>query len=373
MELRHDLQQWISVLKHEYSKSVSSSQELGQAESEALLMELRSLDCSLFKLLSLWFAPGTLNIDRVTYDATPASVIEIIAKHEAVHPVTSLEDLKRRLETDRRVFGLFHPLLRETRFNPVAVVHCSLLQNIPAIMPDVHKKNEKTELRAPSVAAFYSISNLQWLSLAGIGLGEYLIKNAISLLQSEFHGDIKTYCTLSPLPGFRSWLQATLSGTGKFSLSEPSSLLDVNAEGGDLATARHLMESLAQHLNCPIDECLVKLEKRLDASGPNNWKDQPEIVRAVLRQLAARYVLLEKHRNKPLDAVARFHVGNGAQLYRINVGADLSAKGWRNSFGCMVNYRYLLEDLHQNRIRFEEYQEIPTSPELRKQIIGWSR
>jgi malonyl-CoA decarboxylase len=87
-----------------------------------------------------------------------------------------------------------------------------------------------------------------------------------------------------------------------------------------------------------------------------------------MRQLAARYLLLEKHRNKPLDAVARFHIGNGAQLYRVNVGADLSSKGWRNSFGCMVNYRYVLDDIHQNQIKHERSNDIPIGDELREQI-----
>jgi malonyl-CoA decarboxylase len=231
-------------------------------------------------------------------------------------------------------------------------------------MPEVHKEHEIKD-HSPSVAAFYSISNLQPLSLAGIGLGEYLIKKAVAELQAEFHGDIETYCTLSPLPDFRSWLKATVSGTGKFALHESSSLLTVQT-GRDSASASQLLDSLALHLNCPTDRCLVKLVERLDEAGPNNWKDQPEIVYAVVRQLAARYLLLEKHRSKPLDSVARFHIGNGAELYRINVGADLSSKGWRNSYGCMVNYRYVLEDLHRNRIRFEESYGIQTSAEFHK-------
>jgi malonyl-CoA decarboxylase len=371
MELRSDLQQWMKVVKGQRSttQAASSDEAAVDGDLDALYKELLQLDLSLSDFLALWFAPGMLYIDRVTYDATPASVIETIAKHEAVHPVTDLDDLKRRLASDRRVFGLFHSLLDKSRFNPVVVLHCSLLQDVPAHMSDLHDKAFTSE-QNPMVAAFYSISNLQSQSLAGIGLGEYLIKQAVALLQSEFHGGIETYCTLSPLPGFRSWLQSTVFATGKFAMGDPHRLLQILRHDEDNANpSQHgLVEALAQHLKCTTDECLVRLVEMLTETGHERWNEQPEVVRSAMHRLAARYLLIEKHRNKPLDAVARFHIGNGAELYRINVGADLTPKGWRQSFGCMVNYRYVLEDVHENQRAFEQSHRVATSDDLEREL-----
>jgi malonyl-CoA decarboxylase len=373
MELRSDLQQWIKVVKGQRSTThaASSAEAINDGDLDTLYKELLQLDLSLSDFLELWFAPGMLHIDRVTYDGTPASVIETIAKHEAVHPVTDLDDLKRRLASDRRVFGLFHSLLDKSRFNPVVVLHCSLLQNVPSRMPDLHDKTSASQ-HVPLVAAFYSISNLQSQSLAGIGLGEYLIKQAVALLQSEFHGAIETYCTLSPLPGFRSWLQSAVCAKGKFAIGDPHRLLRIaRHEDEDTANAppHDLVEALARHLKCPTDECLVRLLKMLNETGHERWNEQPEVVRSVMHTLAARYLLIEKHRNKPLDAVARFHVGNGAEVYRINVGADLTPKGWRKSFGCMVNYRYVLEDVHENQREFEQSHRVATSDDLERVLL----
>jgi malonyl-CoA decarboxylase len=372
MELRSDLQQWIKVVKGQRSTThtASSAEAINDGDLDTLYKELLQLDLSLSDFLELWFAPGMLHIDRVTYDGTPASVIETIAKHEAVHPVTDLDDLKRRLASGRRVFGLFHSLLDKSRFNPVVVLHCSLLQDVPARMPDLHDKTSASQ-HVPLVVAFYSISNLQSQSLVGIGLGEYLIKQAVALLQSEFHGGIETYCTLSPLPGFRSWLQSAVCAKGKFAIGDPHRLLRI-ARHDDEDTAnpppQDQVEALARHLKCPTDECLVRLVKMLNDTGHERWNEQPEVVRSVMHTLAARYLLLEKHRNKPLDAVARFHVGNGAEVYRINVGADLTPKGWRQSFGCMVNYRYVLEDVHGNQREFEQSHHVATSDDLEREL-----
>jgi malonyl-CoA decarboxylase len=371
MELRSDLRQWMAVLKGQRSATHagSSADAISDGDLDALYKELIQLDFSLSDFLALWFAPGMLCIDRVTYDATPASVIETIAKHEAVHPVTDLNDLKRRLASDRRVFGLFHSQLDKSRFNPVVVLHCSLLVEVPARMSDLHDETY-TSQQEPTVATFYSISNLQSHSLAGIGLGEYLIKQAVARLQSEFHGGIKTYCTLSPLPGFRSWLQSTVCATGKFALGDPHRLLQVAGYDKDSASQppNDLVEALAQHLECLTEVCLVRLVEMLNETGPERWNEQPEVVRSAMQTLAARYLLSEKHRNKPLDAVARFHIGNGAEVYRINAGADLLPKGWRQSFGCMVNYRYVLEDVHENQREFEQSHRVATSGVLEREL-----
>jgi hypothetical protein len=204
----------------------------------------------------------------------------------------------------------------------------------------------------PRVATFYSISNLQSSALTGIGLGEYLIKEAVALLQAELVS-LDTFVTLSPMPGFRQWLEGVVHARGKFAQSSH-----------ELVSSSTLVESLARYLECPVSQALVTLVDRLASHQPHCWKNQPAIVHQVLERLAARYLVHEKHRRKPLDQVARFHVSNGAQMFRINVGADLTTKGWRNSLGCMVNYRYLLSEVAPNQARYEQDYTLPLSEHI---------
>jgi malonyl-CoA decarboxylase len=333
VSLREDLRQWIP--------SITSSNE-----HDLLQPQLKQLDSHLLQLLSTWFSPGMLEIRRITYESTPASIIETIAIREAVHAMKSLDDLRTRLGSGRRVFALFHPLLPD---QPLVILHVSLQDEIPASMTPVLESSEE-EGAHPSVATFYSISSLQ-PGLAGVGLGEYLIKEAVQLLQQELPG-VYTFVTLSPLPRFRRWLEERCINTsGKFAST-------------DLIESKDL-QKLAAHLDCPPEQVLSLLVARLKAQGPANISlnqddsDGDAWMEPILVKLAARYLLLEKHRRKPLDGVARFHVGNGAQVFRINWAADLSRKGWLNSFGVMVNYRYELETVQENQAKYEADYHIP--------------
>ena len=331
-------------------------------DQEPLLLErcLKQLDHYLVQTFATWYAPGMLEIQRITYDTTPASIIETIAKHEAVHPVQSLEDLRRRLGPRRRVFGLFHPLLASSS-NPLVVLHVSLQQEIPGTMDQVHHLSCSTN--QPRVATFYSISNLQSLALAGVGLGEYLIKEAVRQLQNELPS-LETFVTLSPLPGFRKWLDGTVHASGKFSQT-PRDLLLSAKDGGK--ASEDLVVRLGQYLECNNElTVLAALMDRLDAQGPQSWKHQPDVVVEALERLAARYVVLEKHRMRPLDPVARFHISNGAHVHRVCVGADLTPKGWRTGWGCMVNYQYHLDEVAHNQARYEEDYTLPYSDHVRE-------
>lgn len=298
---------------------------------------LKQLDRHLQTLLAHWLVPGLLRMERIAYDTTPAAVIETIAKHEAVHPMQSLDDLRQRLGPDRRVFGLFHPL---TENQPLVVLYVSLQPNIPASMTQVHQSSPEQA----TVAVFYSISNLQ-PALAGIGLGEYLIKQAVERLRQEWPA-LRTFVTLSPIPRFRKWLEASVQATGKF------------APDNDLL-AVPWREKLAAALGCSVDQALSQFVAHLAVHGPQSVALDESLVEEVLKRLAARYLLEEKHRRKPLDAVERFHVGNGAELYAIQPSADMSAKGWRNSFGVMVNYRYQLDEMASNQAQYETDYTIP--------------
>jgi malonyl-CoA decarboxylase len=331
VSLREDLRQWIP--------SIPSSND------GHLLPQLKQLDSHLLQLLKTWFSPGMLEIRRITYETTPASIIETIAVREAVHPMQSLDDLRTRLGSGRRVFALFHPLLPE---QPLVILHVSLQDEIPASMTPVLESSEEGDVHHPSVATFYSISSLQ-PGLAGVGLGEYLIKETVQLLRHELPG-VHTFVTLSPLPRFRRWLEERCINTsGKFASTD--------------LIAQDDLQELTQHLGCPPEQVLSLLLERLKTKGPVDIVLQEDgddaWMEPILVKLAARYLLREKHRRKPLDGVARFHVGNGAQVFRINWAADLSRKGWHNSFGVMVNYRYDLETIQENQAQYEADYQIP--------------
>lgn len=330
VSLREDLRQWIP--------SIPSNDDLLQPQ-------LKQLDSHLLQLLSTWFSPGMVEIRRITYETTSASIIETIAVREAVHPMKSLDDLRTRLGSGRRVFALFHPLLPD---QPLVILHVWLQEEIPSSMTPVLEPSSHYEgAHHPSVATFYSISSLQ-PGLAGVGLGEYLIKEAVQLLRQELPG-VHTFVTLSPLPRFRRWLEERCINTsGKFAST-------------DLIESKDLKE-VAAHLGCPPEQVLSLLLERLKTKGPADIvlkHDGDAWMEPILVKLAARYLLREKHRRKPLDGVARFHVGNGAQVFRINWAADLSRKGWLNSFGVMANYRYDLDTVQENQAKYEADYYIP--------------
>ncbi len=278
---------------------------------------------------------------RITYEHTSAAIIETIATKEAVHPMRSLEDLKLRLSANRRVFCLFHPLLPDV---PLVFVHVALLDEVPSSMNQVLEVSceQETYSNGRSVAAFYSISNAQ-SGLAGVGLGEYLIKDAVRLLQAEFP-QMTTFCTLSPIPHFRRWM------TERITLNQRNSL------AGDQILSNEDALLVAEALGCsPNDaphQLLAELEK-----GPVAVRHQ--VLKPILLRVAARYICLEKHHGKPIDAVARFHVGNGAQVYRLNYLADASRKGFHNSFGLMINYKYNLQTITRHKSEYEKENRIP--------------
>jgi len=277
--------------------------------SEAWVSEMPLLDNHLRQLFATWFSPSILQIRRISYTNTSAAVIERIVRKEAVHPVQNLDDLRNRLGPQRRVFGLYHPLLPE---RPLVITYVSLQQNIPRDMETIQQASSE---KGPTVAAFYSISNME-PGLAGCGLGEFLLKMSADMLEDEFPA-IDAVCTLSPIPGFRKWLERQ------------------QTNGTSLDAA--FTERLAEQLSCKPD---TVLERILDECLSIESFETNAKLHHVMELLVAHYLVCEKYRGKPFDPVARFHVGNSACLYQINVGADRSRNGWQNSYGIMVNYKY---------------------------------
>ena len=207
-----------------------------------------------------------------------------------------------------------------------------------------------------SVATFYSISSTQ-PGLSGVDLGKVLLQSAVQLLRQEFDS-LDTFVTLSPIPRFRKWFQDKIS----FHNQEGSTFKD------DALIPPEDMKEWQEVLGCRSEEEVsVRLAELLQ--DPTEMMEQhvgnDGMLETVLTRLVARYLVLEKHRRKPLDLVARFHLHNGAELYRINYMADTSRKGWHNSLGLMVNYRYNLAELEENQVKYDKEDEIQVREEVR--------
>lgn len=287
---------------------------------------LRHVDAAFLHLFSSWFNRGFLVLSRIDW-TTPANILEKIIKYEAVHEIKGWDDLRGRLEpTDRRCFAFFHPQLAD---EPLIFVEVALTDCIPAsvdaLLSDSRQILPNSQM---NTAVFYSISNCQ-RGLERVAFGNLLIKQVVKELESG-NPSLTTYVTLSPIPDFRKWL---------IGIPEASALV------GELETA--------------------KAKGALDAETCNSR------LQIELCAFIAGYLLTGKDtRGRPLDPVARFHLSNGARLERINFLADRSVRGWKQSYGAMVNYRYALADITTNHERYAERGEVIASSEVRSLITG---
>ena len=285
---------------------------------------LTALDAELENLFSTWFDVAFLELRSISWDS-PASLIEKLIKYEAVHDIRSWADLKNRLDSDRRCYGFFHPSLPN---EPLIFVEVALLHEMADnIMPLLDESAAPEDLQKASVAIFYSISNTQ-TGLRGVSFGDSLIKRVVETLREEFP-KLKTFATLSPIPGLRPWL-----GKNVDSLLARLTEKELSALGREL---NHEPPS-ATHVLSAIEQPLVL--GALSGKSP---------LRHFLMRCAAHYLGQEKQGDAVLDPVARFHLGNGARIERINWFADPSAKGLKQSHGLMVNYLYDLKRLDKHR------------------------
>ena len=284
--------------------------------------ELQALEADFVHLLSSWFNPGFLQLRRVDWNS-PAQLLEQIIRHEAVHQIDGWDDLRRRLQPDRRCFAFFHPQLPD---EPLIFVEVALLPEMPgAIAPLIDKAAAALPPQQFKVAAFYSISNCQ-PGLKGVSLGNFLIKRVAEELQRELP-QLKTFCTLSPMPGFARWLRAGAACEG-------------------------LPKARAERLAAARATLLASAGKELELLGSAaTLRALPAEVQHALTQLGAVY-LAHHSVSADGDPVARFHLDNGARLERLNPLADLSAKGVKQSFGLMVNYLYDLQKIESHHEKF---------------------
>lgn len=285
---------------------------------------LLALDGELESLFSTWFDVAFLELRRITWDS-PASLIEKLIQYEAVHDIRGWSDVKNRLDSDRRCYGFFHPQLPN---EPLIFVEVALLRELPrTISPLLDESAAHVDIDKATYAIFYSISNTQ-AGLHGVSFGDSLIKRVVETLKAEFPR-LRTFATLSPMPGFRAWL-------GKHATAMLDRL-DAKARAA-LGAALGVEPVTAAHLLVGADQALT-----LDIKSP---------VGQMLMQCAAQYIGHELVNGKPVDPVTRFHLSNGARIERINWAGDLSAKGFSRSYGMMVNYLYDLGRLDRYRSQF---------------------
>jgi malonyl-CoA decarboxylase len=295
-------------------------------EALAEMPELAALDRDFVHLFSSWFNRGFLVLRRIDW-SSPAHILEKIIRHEAVHAIESWDDLRRRIEpADRRCFAFFHPALVD---EPLIFVEVALTRDKPsAIDPILAERRMPLPALEAQAAVFYSISNCQ-KGLAGISFGNFLIKQVVEELRRELP-QLNTFVTLSPVPGFREWLK------------------------GELTSATPIL----------TEEDRVALAG-LPALSPEDAAQTA--LPACFESVLARYFLEARtSRGRIVDPVARFHLGNGARLDRLNLLADRSAKGWRESFGAMVNYLYDLDAIEENHERFATHHEVVAAPSVIK-------
>ncbi|MGE0225126.1 MAG: malonyl-CoA decarboxylase [Acetobacteraceae bacterium] len=287
---------------------------------------LAALDADLRGLLAAWFDIGFLELRRIDWNS-PAALLEKLVDYEAVHAIRSWRDLKNRLDSDRRCYAFFHPRMPG---EPLIFVEVALVKGLAGSVQALLDEDAPVlDPRDADTAIFYSISNCQ-AGLAGISFGNFLIKRVVEELSAEFR-NLKTFATLSPIPGFRRWLDARLATDepGLLSDEEASSVIAAMPSGSGSASLGAILARRSW------------------------WRDAAlrRTVEPVLTRLCARYLLLEANGRRARDPVAHFHLSNGARVERLNMAGDTSEKGAGESATLMVNYLYdpaKIEDYHED-------------------------
>ncbi|MGD9868537.1 MAG: malonyl-CoA decarboxylase [Hyphomicrobiales bacterium] len=281
---------------------------------------LLALDAELEGLFRTWFDVAFLELRRLSWDS-PASLIEKLIRYEAVHEIRSWADARNRLGSHRRCYGFFHAGLAE---EPLIFVEVALTERIADAIAPLLDEGAVSDPSRATTAVFYSITSTQ-AGLRGVAFGDTLIKRVVESIRREFPR-IDTFATLSPMPGFRRWF------------GERAAALVAELEPAQRAgLCRELGGALAP-------ETFVAALQRPQDLAPRS------AVRGFLLACAARYLSACQRDGKPVDGVARFHLGNGARLERINWAADLSPKGLEQSFGMMVNYLYDPRRIDRHRL-----------------------
>jgi malonyl-CoA decarboxylase len=293
--------------------------------------DLAAIDRDFVHLFSSWFNRGFLVLRRIDW-STPAVILQKIIRYEAVHEIQDWDDLRRRIDLpDRRCYAFFHPALVD---DPLIFVEVALTREIPsAIAPILADKRDVVEPDRATTAVFYSITNCQ-RGLAGVSFGNFLIKQVVEEVSREV-GRVSTFVTLSPAPNFAAWLKRERAQQASMALDD------------DDRTA-------------------------LTALDNPNWSRVPEIAEKVreplLRAAAWYYVRGRNGRGLPIDAVARFHLGNGARLEQLDWLGDTSERALQQSYGLMVNYLYDVEYIEKNHEAYAQQRIVVAAKSVSKLI-----
>jgi malonyl-CoA decarboxylase len=298
--------------------------------------DLAVIDNDFVHLFSSWFNRGFLVLRRIDW-STSAAILEKIIRYEAVHEIKDWEDLRRRIDPpDRRCYAFFHPALVD---EPLIFVEVALMREVAAaIGPILSDKREPVEPQRATTAVFYSITNCQ-RGLAGVSFGHFLIKQVVEEVSREMPR-VGTFVTLSPAPNFAGWLNRERKNAGSDALDD------------------HDREALA-------------------ALDDPNWWRAPELAEEVreplLRAAAWYYMRARNSRGLPVDSVARFHLGNGARLERLDFLADASERALKQSYGLMVNYLYDLDYIERNHEAFAQQRAIVASSAVSRLVTTPAR
>ena len=298
---------------------------LGPAKRDTAL---KGLERDLKDLLKTWFDVDFLELRRITWDTASASLLEKLIAYEAVHAIESWDDLKNRLDSDRRCFAYFHPRMPD---EPLIFVEVALVDGLSGSVQALLDADAPViDPAGANTAIFYSISNAQ-KGLAGISFGHFLIKRVVAMLSEEFKG-LKTFSTLSPVPGFKDWLDKYLVADDEAGLLKP-----VNEAG---------------------------------------WAEddaKSDALRDPLLRLCARYLSQEKHSGdaeRALNPVAHFHLSNGARMERLNWLGDTSDNGLGQGAGLMINYLYKLDDIEKNHEAYTSTGKVAMSSGFKSLLKG---
>jgi malonyl-CoA decarboxylase len=283
--------------------------------------ELRAVDSDLKHQFISWFNKGFLELRAIDWNS-PALVLERIIEYESVHAINGWDDLRSRLREDRLCYAFFHPALPN---DPLVFVEIALTHGIPTAIGPLLDLSRRTENHNEfDTVVFYSISNCH-PGLTGVSFGNFLIKQVVEKI-SKRHTQAKTYVTLSPVPGFCRWL--------------------------DSASAEHGVDA----------EIIRSMAESQGGAAPSESRD-------VALKLCAHYLINEKSGQLAMDPVARFHLGNGAQLAGIHWAADLSDKGLAQSAGIMVNYHYDISAIERNHDAYFDRGEIAVTKGINR-LLG---
>jgi len=346
VELREAVRTRRNVILRQFNALPAGTKFLVDLRAEVLKYlphepALAALDRDLELLLQSWFDVGFLSLEQITWES-PASLLEKLIAYEAVHEIRSWNDLRNRLDSDRRCYGFFHPRMP---LEPLIFVEVALTRGLSdSVQVLLDETRREFDPREADTAMFYSISNTQ-VGLRGVSFGNFLIKRVVAALQRDLP-QLKQFSTLSPIPAFRSWLKRAT----------------------DEAVLAGMRERDLKTFEATFHEPFgaASLNRAIDLTARASDQTLSDLLKPVVLRVVAHYLTGARSGDRPHCPVARFHLSNGARLERLNWLADTSAKGIAQSAGVMVNYLYRLPHIDDNHERFAREGAVVASSDVRR-------